>query len=124
VARRVWVVAITDGPLGSLVQFRSRRRGADEVCVAALPRSHPPRDTNRAGEAYASTLVTTLLDAGWVPGPLGRDLAQFAAERASAAAALVLDLADFGFPEAAAIDAALRAGRVEEKPGSPDVDLR
>jgi hypothetical protein len=112
VARRVWVLAITDGPRGSLVRFRGPGGGAAEVRVAALPRSHPPRDTNRAGEAYASTLVTTLLDAGWAPGPLGRDLAHFAAERASAAAALVLDLADFGFPEAAAIDAALRAGRV------------
>jgi hypothetical protein len=33
----------------------------------------------------------------------------------------VLDLEDFGFPDAAAVDAALRAGRV---PGGPAGDLR
>ena len=45
-----------------------------------------------------------------------------AAERASAAAALVLDRVDFGFPGPAEIDAALRAGRIFQKVGcnSPD----
>jgi sugar/nucleoside kinase (ribokinase family) len=121
VARHVGVLAITDGPRGSRVRYRGEAGGWDEVRVAALPRAHPPRDTNRAGEAYAATLVTTLLDAGWSPGPLGRVLARRAAERASAAAALVLDLVDFGFPDAEAVDAALRAGRV---PGGSAGDLR
>jgi ribokinase len=124
VARRIRVLAVTDGPRGSLVRFRRPDGVATEVRVAALPRSAPPRDTNRAGEAYAATLVTTLLDAGWVPGPLDRDLARFAAERAAAAAALELDLADFGFPGAAAVDAALRAGEVPGDPGGPAADAR
>ena len=38
---------------------------------------------------------------------------QSAAGRASAAAALVLDRLDFGFPDSEQIDAALRAGRVD-----------
>ena len=48
---------------------------------------------------------------------------ELAAERASAAAALVLDRLDFGFPDASRIDAALRLGRVdpESRGGNDDV---
>jgi ribokinase len=38
VARRVGVLAITDGPRGSRVRFRGEAGGWDEVRVAALPR--------------------------------------------------------------------------------------
>ncbi len=77
-----------------------------------VPAVAPPRDTNRAGEAYAAALVATLLDHGWTSGVVEEPLARLAAERASAAAALVLDRGDFGFPDPSEIDAALRAGRV------------
>ena len=88
--------------------------------VPAFPRSHPPRDTNRAGEAYAATLLATLLDAGWRPGVAERTLVEVAATRASAAAALVLDRPDFGFPTPEEIDEALRAGRVGAGRFSPE----
>ena len=53
-------------------------------------------------------------DHGWAPGPSPHpDLARLAAERASVAAALVLDRVDFGFPRAVQIDEAIRAGRVD-----------
>ena len=78
--------------------------------MPAFPRQRPPRDTNRAGESYAATLLSTLLDHGWNAGSgvVDDGLIRTAARRASAAAALELDRVDFGFPTDAEIDAALR----------------
>jgi ribokinase len=112
VAWQVSILAITDGPRGSSVRFTTPTGEAGMVTVPAFPRAAPPGDTNRAGEAYAATLIATLLDSGWTPGVAEESLVRHAAERAAAAAALVLDRLEFGFPEPAAIDAALRAGRV------------
>ncbi len=112
VADRVPVVAITDGPRGSRILFRANSGGRGVVEIPAFPRDEPPRDTNRAGEAFASTLVTTILDSGWTPGPIDEATIVRAARRASAAAALELDMVDFAFPDPGRIDAALRDGRV------------
>jgi ribokinase len=112
VAWRVSILAITSGPRGSVVRFTTPEGEAGRVEVSAFPRAHPPRDTNRAGEAYAATLLRCLLDRGWEPGVAAPELVRTAAERASAAAALVLDRADFGFPTPDEIDAALREGRI------------
>lgn len=112
VAWRVSILAITDGPEGAVVRFTTPEGEAGRVAVSAFPRSRPPVDTNRAGEAFASELIATLLRAGWTPGVTPPDLARLAADRASAAAALVLDRAEFGFPTTDEIDEALRAGRV------------
>jgi len=109
------IVAVTDGPAGSAVRFRRPDGSRGEVRVPAFPRRRPPSDTNRAGEAYASTLITALLDAGWSPGPADEALIRPAARRASAAAALVLDRVDFGFPTPSEIDAALAAGVVGDR---------
>jgi len=112
-----WVVSIlvvTDGSAGSLVRFTTPSGEPGRLQIPAFPRERPPRDTNRAGEAYAATLVATLLDHGWdaETGVVAGGLIRLAAERASAAAALELDLVDFGFPGPEQIDAALRAGCV------------
>ncbi len=108
------IVAITDGPRGAEVRFTDpsgERRG----CVRpAFPRSRPPRDTNRAGEAFASAMLLALLDRGWDGGfrNVPQDWIREAIDRGSAAAALVLDRLDFGFPTTREIDSALRDGRV------------
>jgi ribokinase len=112
VAWQVSLLVITDGPAGSVVRFTTPEGEAGRVAVPAFPRAHPPRDTNRAGETYAATLLATLLDQGWTPGVSDPALVQIAAERASAAAALVLDRERFGFPDPAEVVAALREGRV------------
>jgi ribokinase len=114
VAWRVSILAITDGPRGSCVRFTTPTGEPGMLTVPAFPRAEPPRDTNRAGEAYAATLLTTLLDGGWSSGTGVADeaLVAHAAGRASAAAALVLDRLDFGFPAAAEVDAAVCAGRI------------
>ncbi|MDR3635583.1 MAG: sugar kinase [Isosphaeraceae bacterium] len=112
VAWRVAFLAVTDGPDGSTVRFTTPEGEPGSYHVNAFPRSRPPRDTNRAGEAYASTLVGTLLDHGWSSGVTDPALARHAAVRASAAAALELDMREFGFPAPDAIDAAVRAGCV------------
>ena len=102
------------GPRGSTVRFTTPAGDAGILRIPAFPRERPPRDTNRAGEAYAATLISTLLDQGWyaASGVVEEGLIRLAGERASAAAALVLDRVDFGFPSPAEIDAALDAGRV------------
>ncbi len=112
VAWQVSILAVTDGPDGATVRFTTPDGDAGLVQVPAFPRARPPRDTNRAGEAFASTLLATLLGAGWTPGVTPPDLARLAAERASAASALVIGRDEFGFPTPAQVDEALRDGRV------------
>jgi ribokinase len=106
------IVSITDGPEGAVVRYRAPSGAFSEHVEPAFPRSRPPVDTNRAGECYASTLLSTLLDGGWTPGPADDSIIRLACRRASAAAALVLDLEHFGFPSPEEIDRALGRGEV------------
>ncbi len=112
VEAQVAVVAVTDGAAGATLRFQSLDGGGREVRVPAFPRRHPPLDTNRAGEAFASTLVAALVGAGWRRGPVVEGLVERSARRASAASALVLDRRDFGFPSESEVDQALRRGVV------------
>ena len=108
VAEQTAIVAVTDGARGIDVRFTDPSGEPGSFHVPAFPRDHPPRDTNRAGEAFGSTLVASLLDGGWDGSSrvVARDLVRAGAERAAAAAALVLDRLDFGFPTPTEIDAA------------------
>ncbi len=110
---RVPIVAVTDGARGASVWFWDQEGSRQQVEVPAFPRSVPIVDTNRAGEAFAATLLTTLVEASWTPGPAAADLIRRAAGRASAASALVLGRANFGFPTTAEIDRAVRLGSVD-----------
>jgi ribokinase len=115
VASMIPIVAVTDGPRGFDIRFTNPGGESNWIHRPAFPRARPPRDTNRAGEAFAFTFVATLLDQGWTGASRGIDdaLIRMAAERAAAAAALVLDRLDFGFPECKQIDVALEVGRVD-----------
>ncbi|MDX2036224.1 MAG: carbohydrate kinase family protein [Isosphaeraceae bacterium] len=115
IAWRVSILAVTDGPRGAVVRFTDPVGEPGRITVPAFPRTNPPRDTNRAGEAFASTLVSTLIEQGWTPGTAEASLVALAAERASAAAALVLDRLDFGFPTSEEIDRALAEGIVRPR---------
>jgi ribokinase len=114
VAWRVSILVVTDGRSGSLARFTTPQGEPGTVCVPAFPRDRPPRDTNRAGEAFAATFISTLLSQEWQPasGVIAADLVRLAMIRASAAAALVLDRTDFGFPAPEDVELALRAGSV------------
>lgn len=114
IAWLVSILAVTDGSAGSLIRFTRPDGEPGRTEMPAFPRERPPRDTNRAGEAFAATLAATLLDHGWdaSSGVVEEELIGLAARRASAAAALELDLMEFGFPTPAQIDAAVLAGRV------------
>jgi sugar/nucleoside kinase (ribokinase family) len=114
VAWQVSILVVTDGPDGSMVRYTNPGGEAECLQVPVFPRQHPPRDTNRAGESYAATLLSTLFDHGWeaASGVVDAALIRSAARRASAAAALELDRTDFGFPTEAEIDAALATGSV------------
>jgi sugar/nucleoside kinase (ribokinase family) len=114
VAVRVPIVAVTDGPRGIDIRFTTPPGECRRIHQPAFPRARPPRDTNRAGEAFAATFVATLLDRGW-EGPsrvVEESLIRIAAARAAAAAALELDLLEFGFPTPEEVDGVLRVGRV------------
>jgi ribokinase len=108
------ILVVTDGPRGSMVRYTTTTGEAGLLRVEAFPRDRPPRDTNRAGEAYGATFIGSLLEEGWnsASGVVEDELIRTAAKRASAAAALVLDRIDFGFPSAPEVDAALIAGHV------------
>ena len=109
---RVPVVAITDGPRGAVVWFFDEAGQRNPLEVSVFPRTSPIVDTNRAGEAFASTLLATLVEASWTPGPASADLIHRAAWRGSAASALVLGRSDFGFPTPDEVDRAIALGRV------------
>lgn len=113
-AWRVSILVITDGPLGASARFTQPDGDAGTVQVPAFPRDHPPRDTNRAGEAFAAALISTLLAEGWEPasGVVGESLVRNAMLRASVASSLVLDLQHFGFASPQEIDRVFRTGRV------------
>lgn len=115
VASGVPIVAVTDGSRGVEIRFMDPTGQSRRIRRDAFPRSRPPRDTNRAGEAFASTFLATLLDDGWTGASGEVDEAQVgqAADRAAAAAAIELDLTEFGFPGGDEVEAAIRAGRVD-----------
>jgi sugar/nucleoside kinase (ribokinase family) len=106
------IVSITDGPRGAQIRRRSLVTGWAALDIAAFPRAAPPRDTNRAGEAFASALWIDLLDGGYRGASVDLSWLARAGRRAAAAAALVLDRERFGFPAPEEIDAALEAGHV------------
>jgi len=112
VAWSLSLLVVTNGAHGGSVRFTNPQGDPGEIQYAAFPRNLPPRDTNRAGEAFASTLLSTLLRSGWTPGVSEAELVQTATLRASAAAALVLDRLAFEFPSDAEIDRAVAAGLV------------
>jgi ribokinase len=114
VAWRLSILVVTAGADGSSVRFTTPAGEPGRLHNPAFPRERPPRDTNRAGEAFAATLIATLLDHHWAAasGVVEKDLIRLAARRASAASALVLDRLDFGFPTREEIDAVLLTGRI------------
>lgn len=122
---RLALLSITDGERGATIWYRPDDGPLKPLHQPAMPRYAPPRDTNRAGEAFAATLVAALREGGWTPRPgCSEALVRRAGQRASAAAALVLDRERFGFPTARQIDQACRAGfvaGVRRVEGAPEV---
>mgnify|MGYP001086013341 CR=1 FL=1 len=115
VAARLSILVVTEGPAGSTARFADPSGSARSIRVPAFPRSRPPRDTVRAGEAFVSFFLGTLIARGWrsescVAEP---ELIREAMTRASAAAALTLDLGGFGFPTPERVDAAVARGVVD-----------
>ncbi|WP_165244080.1 PfkB family carbohydrate kinase [Paludisphaera soli] len=115
VAARLTILVVTEGASGAWARFTDPQGESRRLQVGAFPRARPSRDTNRAGEAFAAFLITTLLERGWRPSSCTAAVVDVAAamRRASAASALVLDWVGFGFPSAAEVDAALSRGIVD-----------
>jgi ribokinase len=115
VAARLSILVVTDGPSGSLARYTDPQGDARTIREPAFPRARPPRDTNRAGEAFAACFTSTLLHLGWEPesGVIADAVIAAAMRRAAAASALVLDRVAFGFPTDDEIDAVVARGCVE-----------
>jgi ribokinase len=115
VAARLSILVVTDGPSGSQARYTDPRGDSRTFQEPAFARARPPRDTNRAGEAFAAVFTATLLDRGWEPasGVIEEAVIASAMHRAAAASALVLDRTDFGFPNDEEITAAVARGIVE-----------
>ncbi len=116
VREQLKILVATDGPRGSTVRYTKLSGDPGMFRVGAFPRTKPPRDTNRAGEAYGATFIASLLKQGWDGGSRIVDdgLIEVAARRASAAAALELDRVEFGFPSDEEIERRLRRGGFED----------
>jgi ribokinase len=88
------LISVTDGARGSRVYVHGR-----VIDIPAV--AHPaPRDTNRAGETYASTLFKALLAVypDFPHAEIAEDVARWAATAASRQAARQLDITTFDFP--------------------------
>ncbi len=114
VRRQVSILVVTDGPRGSTVRYTNPSGEPGVQMIEVFPRAAPPRDTNRAGEAYAATFIASLLEQGWDTGSrvVEDRLIREAARRAAAAAALELDRVEFGFPSDEEIERVLEVGWV------------
>ena len=65
VAARISILVVTDGASGSQARYTDPQGDARTIRQPAFPRDRPPRDTNRAGEAFAATLTATLIGLDW-----------------------------------------------------------
>lgn len=108
------ILSITRGPDGALLSWPSAEGTRQTHFEPCFPRARPPVDTNRAGEAYVAHLILALRASGWSPGRLAVDsgMIRNAARLASAAAALVIDMPHFGFPNADHVLEAARHGTI------------
>src|SRR5206468_2000363 len=123
-----WTLLVTSAEFGDKLPIGFRGchaalatlpAGTEAACdlpaVAALP-NHvaaqlPPAD-GAGVRVFAPAMRKMRHLASPLPGVAEEPLVRHAAERASAAAALVLDRPEFGFPTTEEIDRALRAGAV------------
>lgn len=115
VAARLSILVVTEGAAGSTARFTDPQGGSRRIRIPAFRRSRPPLDVNRAGEAFASFFIRSMLEAGWRPESCTAEVEMVRGSmiRASAASALVLDLGSFGFPSPAEVDAAAARGLVD-----------
>jgi len=108
------ILSVTRGADGAEISWRgddgTRRTHFEPV----FPRSRPPVDTNRAGEAFVSHFVLALRENRWsAAGPqIDDERVRYAARHAAAAAGLVIDMPRFGFPSKFEIQEVIERGSI------------
>ena len=114
VAWQVSILVVTDGPAGSSIRYTTTQGEPGKLSVPAFPRQRPPRDTNRAGESYAATLLSTLLEQGWnaASGVIDDGLIRSPPFGRPPRPPWCLTGLNLASPTGAEIDAALAAGEV------------
>lgn len=94
------IICVTQGPSGTTINWRVSTGERHFYHEPAFPRTVPPNDTNRAGEAFGSAFLKSLLQSGWCRAYNQPDLEmiQRAARLASVTAGLTINITSFGFP--------------------------
>ena len=111
---RQYYRAAGEGDEAVIEALRAVEPSNAQALAASVERARALRAAHDRIEAAPPLLrpVTALLDAGWRGGTASADLIRPATRRASAAAGLVLDREDFGFPTPEEIDLAIERGRI------------
>ncbi len=108
------ILSVTRGAEGAEISWRGADGARRKHFEPVFPRSRPPVDTNRAGEAFASHFVMALRESGLSsPGSLvDEERIRHAARHAAAAAGLVIGMPRFGFPSRIEVQEAIRRGSI------------
>lgn len=117
--RQIWLdsnamIAVTQGSDGAEILWVNERGQRLKHHEPVFPRSMPPVDTNRAGEAFAAFFLEELIGQGWSkarPGVTQKMIAS-AARAGAAAAGLAINMPRFGFPTATQLKSTLELGRI------------
>ena len=106
------ILCVTRGPDGADIYWTDRSGIRQNFYQPVFPRSVPVVDTNRAGEAFASFLIQSLMAQGWSKTEMNitSEMVQRASLAGSAAAGLTIQLPNFGFPSAQEVARVLHKG--------------
>ena len=106
------ILCVTRGPDGADIYWTDRSGIRQNFYQPVFPRSVPVVDTNRAGEAFASFLIQSLMTQGWSKTEMNitSEMVQRASLAGSAAAGLTIQLPNFGFPSAQEVARVLQTG--------------
>lgn len=117
--RRSWlagdaIICVTKGPEGAEISWKNDFGERAFHHVPVFPRSEPPVDTNRAGEAFAAFFLNELWRRGWSKAcpRVTQEMIQGAARAGSAAAGLTINMRAFGFPTGSELAGAIERGSV------------
>lgn len=117
--RQAWldsdaILLVTKGSDGAEILWPAQAGQRQKHHEPVFPRTMPPVDTNRAGEAFAAFFLEELIGQGWSNAcrSVTPKIIATAARAGAAAAGLTINLPRFGFPTAAQLKKTLELGRI------------
>lgn len=108
------IIIITKAAAGAEVSWKSRVGTRLSHFEPVFPRRLPPTDTNRAGEAFGSAFLQSMLSLGWNGDYLSItiEMIRESSRIAAVTAGLTINLAGFGFPDTELVARTLRDGMI------------